>query len=167
MYLADLERLYLRRTGKGGGSKARARSASKDQARGRLIRFEIEIEVRYLRASGRRVATNGLHFWAHNLIFFRMVEFPFTVSLCTALSLRPANPGLGQTLLKPRGNFWRVRRQRAALIRIEHPLPCGFEMCFVIAIVLPPIRPCRKDTKAILLGASSRTLIASTHTRSC
>ena len=125
-------------TGRGrGGSKARARSASKDQAWDRLIKFEIEIEVRYLRASGRRVATNGLlsHF------MFRMVELSFTVSLCTALSLRPAYPGLGQTLLKPRGNFWRVRKQRTALIGIEHPLPCGFEMCFAIVISLPPSPP--------------------------
>ena len=136
-----------------GGSKG-AGSASKDRARDRLIRFEIEIEVRYLRASGRRVATNGLHFWTHNLPFcFRLVEFPFTVSLCTALSLRPAYPGLGQQLLRPRGNFWRVRRQRTALISIEHPLPCGLEICFAIAINLPPVRPCRKDTESILLGA--------------
>lgn len=64
---------------------ARARSASKGQARDRLIRFEIEIEIRYLRASGRRVATNGVLSQ-----FFRLVEISFTVSLCTAISLRPA-----------------------------------------------------------------------------
>lgn len=146
LYLSDLYGLYIHRAGeiKGAGS------ASKDRARDRLIKFDIEIEVRYLRASRqgrgdkrvggspRMAYTCGrtiCHFvlsWATRAAWpttlQRLGQLPLTMQLCTALSIRPANPRLGQTYLRPPGNFWRVRRQRTALIGLEHPLPCDFEI---------------------------------------